>query len=327
LKKKFLIILSIFILATFISSSLIADAAVSIPKEVGQITTDATKIIPKYSSALSSLSSVIKTEYIRGAKLKTKNGKELFNYGVSSGENVHGWIGDKMSFMAQDFETGNGTCPLTFGHTGWTVIVVPEPNGPAYTIRDDVLRLWSQNGGANDDAAGYPTSNQYWEGNVLYQSFSMGYYAFNNGDWYDGDFHEGQHTRAASATDENPKYLGTTVSTPATSSVGAITNTSTVTKSSSITNSNSVSRATSTAISSATSNVASQTTVNSDITQNTSSLSSNPSAASSAIQITTIRKLNVPATVALIAGIVIVVLGGAFALYWFVIKKKLAVKK
>ena len=147
---------------------------------------------PGFSDAdLLSARKLIIEEYNRGIKTRSvrHKGKCYFDYGESTEELVHAWIGEEHAAsdgtvlpasvcMVQNFVGGNSDTLATMGMSeNWCCIMVtPESfkKGEAYTLRDAFANAWGNAGGTNS-FWGLPTSNQYWVGSTCYQQFERGY--------------------------------------------------------------------------------------------------------------------------------------------------------
>lgn len=181
---------------------------------------------PGFSDAdLLSARKLIIEEYNRGIKTRSvrHKGKCYFDYGESTEELVHAWIGEEhaasdgtvlpaSACMAQNFVGGNSDTLATIGMSEkWCCIMVtPESlkKGEAYTLRDGIAYAWGSAGGLNS-CWGLPTGNQFWIDNMCYQTFEYGYAAAENAQIVFTEFHlyaDGE-TAPAGGEENNPNWL------------------------------------------------------------------------------------------------------------------------
>ncbi len=195
------------------------------PSTVAAITEDIW-MAPGFSDAdLASVRKLIKEEYNRGIKTRSVRykGELYFDYGKSTEELVHAWIGEEhaaadgtalpaSACMVQDFVGGNSDNLEVLGKGGkWCCIMVtPESlkKGEAYTVRDAFANAWGNAGGPNS-FWGLPTGNQFWIDNMCYQTFEYGYAAAENAQILFTEFHlyaDGE-TAPVGGVEDNPNWL------------------------------------------------------------------------------------------------------------------------
>lgn len=182
-----------------------ASAATTDPNTVGAVGDNFT-IAPGFSvDDMTQVRTLIMKEYKRGIQTKSvkHKGKAYFNYGESTGELVHAWVGSERKVeetgeiikaaacMNQDFVGGYSDSLATLGQAdNWCcILVTPESlkKGEAYTVRDGIANAWGNAGGTNS-YWGLPTGNQYWIGDICYQTFERGYAAAENAQVYNVEF-------------------------------------------------------------------------------------------------------------------------------------------
>lgn len=149
------------------------------------------------------MQSLIRKEYNRGIRTRSvkHRGTQYFHYGKSTKDLVHVWAvwepsaDGSTSFsvvcMNQDFVGGYSDCYPTIGlDEGWCcILVTPESlkKGEAYTVRDGIANAWGDAGGINSHW-GLPTGNQYWIGDICYQTFEHGYAAARDAQMIHSEF-------------------------------------------------------------------------------------------------------------------------------------------
>lgn len=168
-----------------------ASARITNPNDVGAVG-DEISLAPGFSASdLKQVRKLIKEEYNRGIATRSvkHKGKAYFDYGNSTGEYVHAWVGSERTTgegevlpaagcMNQDFTGGYSDSLEVLGQgANWCCILVTTDSlakGEAYTVRDGIANKWGSEGGTNS-FWGMPTSNQYWVGDTCYQQFERGY--------------------------------------------------------------------------------------------------------------------------------------------------------
>lgn len=128
---------------------------------------------------------------------KSNDGK--FDFGESSGEGVHEWVGTNPddtvhSVMAQDFDGGNSTAASAFSYNNWAAFVCSDAETcDVVILRDAPAELYARAGGVNNWQYGDPVTNQYWRMEdgipVLYQQFENGYLRIEEGEFWYAEFH------------------------------------------------------------------------------------------------------------------------------------------
>lgn len=231
-------------------------------------------------------------------------------------------------------------------------------------LRDAPAELYGKGGGVNNWQFGSPTTNQYWRMEdgipVLYQQFDNGYLRCEEGETWYSKFHnkidEGADyveppqappaygdiyaQNADGCSWENPKYFpgpndgndgpdGPVGSggTQGPGGTGPITNPSVPTPGGDDepVNSEDPANPDESGVASGESGVTStESTDEANVGSNTNKNSSKAANASNTTGGNKKAKLNVGATVGIVAGCVVVLGGGAFCLYWFVLRKKKA---
>ena len=182
----FLALIMVFSICAFNASASITNA-----NDVGAVG-DEISLAPGFTeSQLKRVRQLIKEEYNRGIVTRSvkHKGKAWFDYGNSTGEYVHAWVGSDRTTgegvtlaaaacMNQDFTGGYSDSLEVLGQgANWCcILVTPESlaKGEAYTVRDGIANKWGSEGGTNS-FWGLPTSNQYWVGSTCYQQFERGY--------------------------------------------------------------------------------------------------------------------------------------------------------
>ncbi|MGI6270429.1 MAG: hypothetical protein ACOYKJ_07865 [Candidatus Howiella sp.] len=171
-----------------------AGATITDINTVGAVAGDVS-LAPGFTNDKATLALVRKLiiqEYNRGVLTRSikHKGTAYFDYGESTGELVHPWVGSDRkveetgevipaaSCMNQDFTGGYSDSLATLGQgNNWCcILVTPESLalGKAYTVRDGIANAWGNAGGTNS-YWGLPTGNQYWIGDTCYQTFERGY--------------------------------------------------------------------------------------------------------------------------------------------------------
>ncbi|MGI6270535.1 MAG: dockerin type I domain-containing protein [Candidatus Howiella sp.] len=191
MKKLISVLLALVI--CFALPMLSVSAAVTDPNTVGSLGREV-YLAPGFTQEdLPVVQSLIRREYNRGIQTRSikHQGKAYFNYGQSTGEFVHAFVGTERTTeegvvlpaaacMNQDFTGGYSDCLATMGmDNNWCcILVTPESlkKGEAYTVRDGIGNAWG-NAGATNSYWGLPTGNQYWIGDTCYQTFEYGYAA------------------------------------------------------------------------------------------------------------------------------------------------------
>ena len=203
MKKYFVVPLSVIMVCLL--AVLQASAAVTDPATVGGLGSEV-DLAPGFSQAdLPKVQQLMRQEYNRGVRTRSlkHKGTAYFNYGQSTGELVHAWVGSERmtgngqvlpaaACMNQDFIGGYSDTLATMGMSeNWCCIMVtPESfkKGEAYTLRDAFANAWGNVGGTNS-FWGLPTGNQYWIGDTCYQTFEYGYAVSENAQFIFTEFH------------------------------------------------------------------------------------------------------------------------------------------
>ena len=331
---------------------LTSGAAPVVPPEVGRISEG--RVLPEFQGRENELTNAFKAAYARAIQLYASDLTEKFNPGQSTDEYVHDWVGDTYKCMAQDFVDGNSNCFEAFNHpAGWSVFVCPvNPNKPGvievFHVRDGIAQAWASNGGTNSNW-GLPISNQYWgtlSGQlVVIQEFMNGYAYGPENSVFDITFvsyeEDPGFKKPADARDEHPNAPkdepgstsrpGTTSQpTTSTASGGNGGTESTDPTDPSDTSGEDVSTDGEGDESGDPTDTSEGEADTSDGTSGgggTTSTTSGTGTTSGGKQTggdTEVREFNLAGTIALVAVIVVVLAGGGFALYWFVLRKRAA---
>lgn len=187
------------------ASLLLMSAGAASPAKVGYLNKEQTVISGITTENIATVRNLIRKEYNRGIQTRSvkDKGTKYFDYGDSTEEYVHAWLGNSMTTlegqsyqnaaMGQDFSGGNSDCLSVMGIPGnWCCIVVTPRSlekGEAYTVRDGIAWGWG-NAGATNSTWGMPTDNQRWiEGDYGYAS---GWYCYQMFDWGYAIAYEGQ---------------------------------------------------------------------------------------------------------------------------------------
>lgn len=330
-------IISILVAVTMIVGMFVLTAsAAPVPAEVGRISEG--RILPEFVGKEQALTNAFKAAYAEAIKLKAYDLNANFNPGESTEEYVHDWVGDTYKTMAQDFTGGNSNCFEAFGQKeGWNVFLCYDPNTlKVYHVRDGIAQAWASNGGTNSNW-GLPTSNQFWgtlDGElVVIQEFMNGYAYGPDNNVFDITFvpfeEDPDYSKPADATAEHPNVGGgnggDVDDTPSNTDPGPQTSEPVDSSDTGTEPSNGEDTSGDNGASQDTTDNSeedtSQTTGTSSKSSNTSSTTSGQATGGTSDG----KELNLPATIGLIAGIVVVLGGGGFALYWFVLRKKPAV--
>lgn len=293
-----------------------------------------------------------------------KAGDGNFDFGDASGELVHAWSGtdpdgNVYEICNQDFDGGNSTVAGAFSYKNWSAITCSDADTLNVVIlRDAPAELYAKGGGVNNWQFGSPTTNQYWrEENgipVLYQQFENGYLRCEEGEtWYSNFYNivdEGENyvqppqappaygdiyaQNADGCSWENPKYFP--VDKPKVPPVTSTDNPNIDNPNidnpnidnpniDAPVNSEDPANPDESGVASDESGVTSnESTDEAAVNSGTNKNSSKAANASNTTGGNKKAKLNVGATVGIVAGCVVVLGGGAFCLYWFVLRKKKA---
>lgn len=96
--------------------------------------------------------------------------------------------------IIQDFDGGNSSADKAFTYTNWAALVCVDPETcEVLILRDTPAEYFSRGGGVSNLPFGLPTTNQYWRMEedipVLYQQFENGYLRVEKGESYFAEFH------------------------------------------------------------------------------------------------------------------------------------------
>ncbi|HHW45526.1 MAG TPA: hypothetical protein GXX17_01275 [Clostridiales bacterium] len=338
MKKIIAIVMAVSMLVGMLV--LTSGAAPAVPAEVGRISEG--RVLPEFQGKEQQLTNAFKAAYARAIELYASNLKEKFNPGQSTEEYVHDWVGDTYKCMAQDFTGGNSNCTEAFNQkAGWNVFVCPvNPKKPGvievFHVRDGIAQSWALNGGTNSNW-GLPISNQYWgtyKGQlVVIQEFMNGYAYGPENSVFDITFvpyeEDPGFKRPADAQDEDPRapkdssnqQPGQTSSSVSDTSTDPIPSGGNESDVSNVESGEDPGTPTESGeqIDTSDDDTSGGTGGGTSKSTGTTSKTSGQQAGGTTEEV---REFNLAGTIALVAGIVVVLAGGGFALYWFVLRKK-----
>lgn len=169
-------------------------------------------------------------EWERGQCVFAENGKEYFDYGDTTDEYAHAWFGKSnmiaQDFLNGSISTGFEIDQILW----CAIVCSDPKDimGSTFTVRDAIANVWAVAGGPNSDK-GAPTSNQFWmiKGGeeYLYQKFQNGFYEALNGKYYNAEFFykdDGEKIPSGVQYDDRPSFMknGTTSRSSSNASYG-----------------------------------------------------------------------------------------------------------
>lgn len=205
MKKLVSAALSAALLVSAMSVALTANAVYDL-SNVGTITS----VPDRFKGKEAELTQKYKEAYEWATKLHAQKSNDgLFDFGNSSGENLHAWSGTDVSEDAyeicnQDFDGGNSTSSNAFSYNNWAAIICADAETlNVVVMRDAPAEDYAKGGGVNNLKFGDPVTNQYWRMEngipVLYQQFKNGYYRAEEGETWYANFYN--------IEDEGPNYV------------------------------------------------------------------------------------------------------------------------